>query len=109
VDDDAGSQREFVRLAPAAADRVLERVAAGDGRLTVLVHCRAGQQRSAAFVAYLLARMGLASTAREAIARVRGDAPAALPEPVTFADALRELVGGRDRGRGPRERERPRG
>jgi hypothetical protein len=66
---DPRQQPAFVELAPAAVAAVVARLADPQGG-TVLVHCAAGRQRSAALVAAVLVRMRACATVDEAVALV---------------------------------------
>lgn len=57
----------------------------------VLVHCRAGQQRSAAFVAVILCRFGTCTTPDEAVDFIRNKKKDAFLGSVNFGDALDHL------------------
>ena len=61
----------------------------GGGR--VLVHCRAGQQRSAAFVAVVLCRSGMCATPDDAVELIRNKKRDAFLGAVNFGEALRRM------------------
>jgi protein-tyrosine phosphatase len=87
IDDDLSPEAiEAMRAALAPISRFIgEVLAAGH---TVVVHCQAGQQRSAAVVAgFVMTRYGL--TAEEAVAFVRERKPDAFFFRANFLDALK--------------------
>ena len=69
-------------------ERVLDSIIEGN---TVLVHCMAGRQRSAAFVAILLVKMGVCKTVDDAVIFVKNKKRDAFFPEVNFDVAMRRV------------------
>jgi protein-tyrosine phosphatase len=88
---DPRQQEVFFDAAAAAVPRVLELIMGGK---RTLVHCRAGQQRSAAFVVVLLLASNTCATVPQAVEFVRSKKPDAfLGGAVNFREAIVRLHG----------------
>jgi hypothetical protein len=92
VKDNGDPRQQTLFVEHASDDATQEGVSnaiVGGGR--VLVHCRAGQQRSAAFVAVVLCRSGLCGSPGDAVELIRRKKRDAFHGSVNFGEALRRM------------------
>lgn len=87
---DPRQQDEFVlqMKSTGVIERVLDSIIGGG---TVLVHCMAGRQRSAAFVAILLVKMGVCKTVDDAVIFVKSKKRDAFFPEANFDAAMRRV------------------
>ena len=87
---DPRQQSVFQAHAPEVLDAVAERIASDrdSSRMRVLVHCAAGRQRSAAFVAALLLKLRVCSNVDDAVEFVKAKKPDAFFGGVNFKTYL---------------------